>query len=224
MPNTTTTSSRKFASLKLLPFCAEDEPKSQFQKVFESVPSESFDITNSSIDTTRKSLKFYWLLKRLVVTTVRSYTIPETEFTDTVTATTEYTFVRVDDSGGGTEPYQRVCNSIPAASPSVDILNEYMISFVKGEELCLHLEVPLYLNRGLDGITEEVPWFGITTTNDDWGFAFNENVTYTDQTLPLEFDDGNSINFTLYAKYIGASDVVFESVTVDEVEFYEIES
>lgn len=225
MATTTTTPSRPFTSLKLIPFCPEDEPKSQFRRFVLNAPSESFDITNSSLDTTQKSLRFYWLLKKLVVTTVRSYTIPETEFTDTVTATTEYTFEREDLLSGGTKPYQRVCKSQLGPTNDVDFLEgSYMISFEKDGELCIHLEAPSALERSPEGVTENVVFFGITTTDDDWGFVFGEDVPYTDQTLPLEFDDGNSLNFTLYAKYIGTSGVVFESITVDEVEFYEIES
>lgn len=146
-------------------------------------------------------MRFYWLLERLVVTTARSGPL------NTTIATTEIVF--------SPEPYQRVCpaNLISGVTPS------YLISFLKDGETCLHVEAPL--NTGaLDKITDDFLFFGLTTTNEDWGFVYNESVTYVDTTLPITFDD-----FTLYAKYVnGITSTSFDYITVDDYSFYEIES
>jgi hypothetical protein len=194
--------SKKFTAFGFLPFCVENNPVSLFEPYMgESTGFKSFDINYSSIDTKEKSMRFYWLLERLVVTTSRSS--PQ----DSVTVTTELKFEP--------EPYQRVCPTNLISNGQLS----HLISFLKDGETAIHIEAPLNTS-GLSDITDEFVFFGLTTTNENWGYVFSPTVTYYDTTIPITFDD-----FTLYAKFIAPPAAAsFDSITVDDYSFYEIES
>lgn len=205
------TTSKKFSTIRKLPFCPESNPQTLYESG--SPASSPLEVTNSSIDTLEKSLKFYWLLEKLVVTVTRSYANPPLD-PQTSSSTTEIYFSK---SVGGTviEPYERVCQSFIKGNGL-----GYLISFVDNEETKLHTEV-LLNSAPFEGITEDtLAFFGITSFNTDFGFTSSVSpfTVYVDTTIPIVFDD-----FTLYAKMVsGDPNISFDSITVDDYSFYEI--
>jgi hypothetical protein len=200
--------SRPFRTLGFLPFCPESNPQTLFAI---GNPAQELAVTNSSIDTTEKSMRFYWLLERLVVT------IQRTGPSNSTISTTELLFTVDYAKKSIAEPYQRVC---PASLISNN-QSSYLISFSKGAETAIHIEAPL--NAGaLQDVTDESGFIGLTTVSEDWGYVFTTDpyVEYVDTTIPITFDQ-----FTLYAKYVRPdASFTFDSITVDDYSFYEIES
>lgn len=211
--------SRSFRTLGLFPFCPESNPKTAFGK---GNPPQQMAITNSSIDTTAKAMRFYWLLERLVVTIQRTGGL----LGDSTTTTTELFLANAPSESNGytldsiTEPYKRVCptNILTNSEGFTDPQVAYFISFLNGQETNIYFEATL--NGGSVAGTDEWAFFGLTTVNEDWGYVFSPTVTYYDTTIPITFDQ-----FTLYAKFIRPDDsFTFDSITVDDYSFYEIES
>lgn len=210
--------SRPFRTLGFLPFCPESNPKTAFGK---GNPPQQMAITNSSIDTTEKSMRFYWLLERLVVTIQRTG-----PFGDSTTATTELFLANAPSESNGytldsiTEPHKRVCltNILTNSEGFTDPQVAYFISFLNGQETNIYFEATL--NGGALNGTDEWGFFGLTTVSEDWGYVFSPTVTYYDTTIPITFDQ-----FTLYAKYVRPdASFTFDSITVEDYSFYEIES
>jgi hypothetical protein len=77
------------------------------------------------------------------------------------------------------------------------------------------------INGGnIDGITDDIVYLGLTTTNDDWGFTwpFSPNQYYADTTIAIDVD-----GLTLYVKYVANENTsTLDSVTVDDFSFFSI--
>jgi hypothetical protein len=196
-----------FTTLRNFPFCPTAEPKSLY------VPfnNSEFTITESSLDTTAKSMRFFWLLESLTVTIQRSYT----DFNNTqvtTNATTEIYF-RKDSGGAAIEPYKRVCGP---QLYSDDVGTGFYQTFLNSGATKLHIETPLAAGS-LSGLTDTWDFFGLTTVSADWGFYDSNNqITYVDTTLSIDVD-----GLTLYAKYIVPEDYSnFDSITVDDFSFF----
>lgn len=231
---------RPFNNLTLFPFCLDDDPKTLYLRdQCEFGSGTPIDITNSTINTTRKSLDFYWRLRTLTVTVTVQNLFADPEEGQIFTSTTVVD-VRKNVESNLMEPYERVCptglgynftffgfpNRAGSGPPK---------AFAIGNEIALHYErIPLITpDYGDSGVTEQVAYFlGMTTLNADYSFScFNgtaQEVAYVDQTIPIVF--GGEEDFgphTLYVKRVVdtalASRVLLIDAVVDEYTYYTID-
>jgi hypothetical protein len=228
---------RPFNTISLFPFCLDNDPKTLYLKdtcaLGSGVP---IDITNSTINTTRKSLDFYWRLRTLTVTLTVQNLFADPEEGQIFTATTELD-VRKNYDTDLMEPYQRVClegigyngftGGFPFRAGSIDPK-----AFAIGDEIALHYEyIPLIMPAyGDSGVTEDVFYFGITTLNEDYGFECEETLFLDaiDQTIPITLEGEDDFGpYTLYVKYVAApataERVLLIDAVVDEYTYYTIE-
>ena len=226
---------RSFNTLSLFPFCLDGDPKTLYLKdSCEFGSGVPIDITNSTIDTTRKSLDFYWRLRTLTVTlTVNNSNLPE-EY-NPFTATTELD-VRKDYDSDLTEPYQRACpdgigyNGFTFGGFPFRAGSGVPKAFAIGDEIALHYEsIPLIMpDYGDSGVTEEVYYFGITTLNEDYGFTCQAPLpAAVDQTIPITFGGEEEFGpYTLYVKHVSADSTAARlqliNAVVDEYTYYTI--
>lgn len=195
-----------FTSIGEFPFCPTAEPKSSYDP-FVGAP---YDITASSLDTTAKSMRFFWLLESLIVTIERSYFNGST--TITTTASTEIYF-RKNSTSGIIEPEKRVCE--PQLYSDAVGVGSYL-TFLSGGATKLHVETPLAAGA-LSGLTDIWECFSLTTSVADWGFYDSVNsINYVDTTIAIDVD-----GLTLYGKYVVPEDLsYFDSITVDDYSFF----
>ena len=230
--------SRYFQALPFIPYCVEKNPQTLYRKYFTSDPESGvpFDITNSGIDTTEKTMQFYWLLRTLTITVTLVKIGVETT-THTRTTTLEYRRSTLDEPYWVTaEPYERVCHSDIGWYDLIDPIEVQLGSiprpFELGDEIALHH----------DGILLKVPDYGdplttvfepyslaLTTHNEDYGYEepLFPFFIYVDQTIPITFGSEDTIGpFTLYVKWVRdstASDILqLTEAVVDDFTYYTI--
>ena len=194
-----------FTSLRNYPFCPT-EPESQVFVDF------VFPITDSSLDAA-ESMRFYWLLESLTVTVERSSVGISPTTPATGSRTTEIYF-RKNSTNGISEPYQRTCEQT-----IFGVGSGRHLTLLSGEQTKLHIEVPLSGGQ-IEGITDDIAYFALTTVNADWGFTwpYSPFQYYADTTIPIDVD-----GLTLYVKYIADGNIsTLDSATVDDFSFFSI--
>jgi hypothetical protein len=222
-------SEAKFSTFLFSGECAQKDPVTIFQKnEGPNIPNEPYDITSSTINNTKDSAEFYYLIKKITVNVDMLILVGGFDEAPTLQPFSSSTVIEAP------EPYKKSCEieweetRSSSPSPAEGLFGSVVFPFFLAgdlQKILLHLEIQLNLPVPLDiAFTPNVVGFFLTTFDRDFGFTFTGSsgaINYFDTTIPVNFTNPNTgKTYSFFVKLVEADGgYVLEGASI-ELEFY----